>query len=445
MIRFNGYEVPQAVLDSIKSDLTVPNLDKIKAEKAGRWARNIPDSFRLYEITNGVVTLPRGYGTRLADILKQHQVKYTMEDKRLILPQVTFGSRIGLFDYQGPAVERLVKFRTGGVSAPCGSGKTMIGLEAIARVQQPALWITHTKELLEQAVERACQVLDIKPEEIGIIGSGKFTIGDRLTVALVQTLAKRDLTELVNRFGTVFVDEAHHLAANQFFKVVNKFPALYRMWASATPNRDDGKTPFIEAAGGPILHSIPKEATSTLRARVIWVPTAFRGTYDSGDYQTLLDDIVNDQERNNLIVETIAREWQGNYSLVLSERVAHLELLYEMLKQTLPAARIEILTGKLAKKKRTEVMARVQDKKVDILLATQLAREGLDIVHLNKVFLTMPKRAENALTQEVGRVLRPAPGKTDAVVFDFMDTNVGILKAQKYKRYQVYRNMGAAC
>ncbi len=445
MIRFNTYEIPQVVLDKIKSDLTVPNLEKAKAEKAGRWAGNMPDSFCLYELTNGVFTSPRGYGTKLLNIMEQHQVNYTIDDKRLILPQVSFGSKIGLYSYQEPAVERLVKFRTGGVSAPCGSGKTMIGLEAIARVHQPALWVTHTKELLEQAIERASQVLDIVPTEIGVIGSGKFAVGDKLTMALVQTLAKRDLSELVYKFGTIFIDEAHHMAANQFFKMVNQFPALYRMWASATPNRDDGKTPFIEAAGGPILYSIQRGETSTLRPRVVWVPTAFSGTYKSNDYQNLLEDIVNDQERNTLIVDTITREWQGNYSLVLSERVAHLELLQKMLEQSMPAARIEILTGKMAKKKRTEIMARVQNKKVDILLATQLAREGLDIVHLNRVFLTMPKRAENALTQEVGRVLRPAPGKSDAVVFDFADTNIGILKAQKYKRHQVYRKIGAAC
>ncbi len=444
-IRFNVRDVPESLLDTILLDLTVPNLDKIKAIKAGRWAGDMPDNFFLYEIANGAVTIPRGYGSRLIGILKQHKVQFTIEDKRLTLPVVEFGSKIKLYDYQAPAVEKLVRFRQGGVSAPCGSGKTMIGLEAIARVGQPALWVTHTKELLEQAVERAGQALDITPEEIGIIGSGKFTVGSRLTVALVQTLAKRDLSGVVNRFGTVFIDEAHHLAANRFYTTVNQFPALYRMWASATPNRDDGKTPFIEAGGGPVLYSIQRGETSTLRPRVIWISTPFSGRYDSDDYQKLLGDITKNAERNNLIVETIAGQWQGNYSLVLSERVAHLELLLEMLKRRLPAARIEVLTGKMPKKERTEIMTRVQAREVDILLATQLAREGLDIIHLNRIFLTMPKRAENALTQEVGRVLRPAPGKSDAVVFDFEDTNVGILKAQKYKRHQVYRKIGAAC
>ncbi|MNI82063.1 hypothetical protein D3C73_1387370 [compost metagenome] len=96
----------------------------------------------------------------------------------------------------------------------------------------------------------------------------------------------------------------------------------------------------------------------------------------------------------------------------------------------------------MKKKERSDVMERTKNRQVDILLATQLAREGLDIVHLNRLFLATPKRAAGAVQQEVGRVMRPAIGKTEALVFDFWDSKNPILKSQFWKRREVYRKIG---
>jgi superfamily II DNA or RNA helicase len=330
--------------------------------------------------------------------------------------------------------------RQGGVVAPCGSGKTIILLEAIARAKQPALWICHTKELLNQTKERACQVLDILDEEIGVIAEGKISIGNRLTIALVQTLSRIEVKEIAERFGTVVIDEAHHLAAESFFDAVGRFPAKYRFWVSATPERDDGLTQMVFVAGGPILHSVDRSSIPTIKPQLQVIETQF--DYHHDNYTKVIASLIADQKRNQMIVDTIAREASGNYSLVLSERTEHLNTLKSMLQKALPDMRIELLTGKMTDKQRKSAMERVKNKEIDILLATQLAREGLDVVHLNRLFLTVPKKALGATEQEVGRIMRPAPDKTDAVVFDFWDKQSPFLKAQFWKRRQVYLKLG---
>lgn len=357
-----------------------------------------------------------------------------------MLPKVDFNSRIQPRDYQEKAIRKLISWRQGGVVAPCGAGKTMVMLEAMARIGQPSLWVTHTKELAEQVIDRACEVFDITKEEIGFIGDGRFTVGNRLTVALIQTLSKADLEQITHKFGAVFIDEAHHMAAKSFFHPIGQFPALYRIWVSATPEREDGLTDMVFAAGGPIVHTIEQKDVPTIIPDLRVIKTEYQSTKD--EYVHIIADLINNRKRNQLIVDTIAQQVEGNYSLVLSDRVEHLKILKDLLEDSLVDKTVAILTGSMKKKERASVMERVQNKQIDILLATQLAREGLDIKHLNRLYLVTPKKAAGAIIQEVGRIMRPVEGKTDAIVYDFYDEGHGILKNQFWKRWKIYRDLG---
>lgn len=278
------------------------------------------------------------------------------------------------------------------------------------------------------------------PEEVGIIANGKVSVGKRLTMALVQTLSKADLSGLTDKFGAIFIDEAHHMAAKTFSHPIDKFPARYRLWASATPTREDGLTKMVFSCGGPILHTIQQSELPTIIPRLITVETNF--ALQDEVYTKMISGLIKDEQRNDLLVKTISAEAPGHYSLVLSDRKEHLDILKNALDIASPGLRTEILTASRTKKARVDIMARMQSKEIDVLFATQLAREGLDIIHLNRLFLTTPKRAVGAVTQEIGRIMRPCPGKADAVVFDFLDIKQPILKHQYWKRRRVYKELG---
>lgn len=433
-------DVPSHLEQAIEADLTLRNPKFDMAVRQGRSTYDIPEFIRLYRWEGALLILPRGYGRTLSKRLKEYGMQASWRDERLTLPPVVFKSSIRLRDYQEYAVKALLKSRQGGVVAPCGAGKTMILLEAMARIGQPTLWVTHTLELAEQVIKRACEVLDLTEDEIGRIYGGQMTIGERFTVALVQSLSKVDMDAIRYKFGAILVDEAHHMAATTFFHPVGQFPAMYRLWASATPERSDGLTEMVFAGAGPILYEIEQDTVPTITPRLEVIETDF-DMHDE-EYTKLIGGLIRDDRRNKLIVQTIVNHALGHYSLVLSDRIEHLEILHQLIHHALPNLRVELFTGSLPKVQRRELMERIQRKEVDLILATQLAREGLDITHLDRLFLATPKRAAGAVQQEVGRVMRPEAGKEDAVVFDFWDSRSPILKAQFWKRREVYRKLG---
>jgi superfamily II DNA or RNA helicase len=91
-----------------------------------------------------------------------------------------------------------------------------MGLEIIARKQQPALIIFHRRQLFDQWVDRIQSFLSIPKFQIGRIESGYYEIGEGITVAMIQSLQTPNLSDkdkLYHAFGTIIVDECHHIPA----------------------------------------------------------------------------------------------------------------------------------------------------------------------------------------------------------------------------------------
>lgn len=442
-LRLSAGGLPPAMRALIMSDLTVANPAYANALRQGRSTRRIPPHIHLYRLEGDMLVLPRGYVGRLRALLEHYGVAHEWHDERLVLAPVRYEWRGSLRDYQQRAVDALVSGEQGGVVAPCGSGKTHIMLATIARLQQPTIWITHTRDLAEQAIQRAVETMDVTEDEIGRIYSGECRIGTRLTVALVQSISRmrrRELQELAQHWGAVVIDEAHHVPASTFYSVVTSMPARYRLWCSATPERSDGLTPMLIYGGGPVLCEIPQDEIPSVIPYYLVIPTNYVD-YEL-DYAKLMSNMSQDPQRNSLIVRTIARYAPGHSSLVLSERIEHVQVLAMMLAKAMPSARIAILSGSLSRQEREAVVAQARNREVDILLATRLAREGLDLPHLDRLFLVMPKRASSTVQQEVGRIMRPAEGKSEALVVDFWDSKVPLVRKQYYARLSVYRQLG---
>jgi superfamily II DNA or RNA helicase len=156
----------------------------------------------------------------------------------------------------------------------------------------------------------------------------------------------------------------------------------------------------------------------------------------------ILADIINDEDRNRLIIDLLARECPGHSSLVLSERVAHCEVLQAMLAARCPRLRSAVIHGKLGKRARRDILARMGSGELDVLFAVDIAKEGLDIPRLDRLFLVAGGRNAAEVEQKVGRIQRSFPGKQNAVVFDFVDDRIAVLKAQHWARRKVYKELG---
>ncbi len=195
---------------------TFPSPKYADAEKYGRSCFGIDPYVFTYTKQGNNLIVSRGFAKELMDILKNSDVECDLEDKRTCpLCEYPPLAGITLRSYQKKAVDEAANRSQGVLVATTGAGKTIMGLELIRRRQTTALIIVHKKELAEQWRKEIKRLFGLEP---GFIGDGKFDVGTRITIAMAQTLAKREeqCKELVNSWGLLLVDEVHHAPAEQF-------------------------------------------------------------------------------------------------------------------------------------------------------------------------------------------------------------------------------------
>jgi superfamily II DNA or RNA helicase len=215
---------------------------------------------------------------------------------------------------------------------------------------------------------------------------------------------------------------------------------------SATPWRRDKLSKLIFWHLGDVHHEVDKahlvETGDVLPAEVIVRETNFKPYYDPvNEYSKMLSELTADTDRNVLIASDVAQETLncGGICLVLSDRKAHCENLQSLLKYRFKIDS-ELLTGDLNLSERQKVIERLNQNKVDVVIATgQLIGEGFDCKNLSTLFLATPISFSGRVLQYLGRVLRPAPGKKMARVFDYIDIHVETLTKAALSRQRVYR------
>ena len=381
----------------------------------------------------------------LVRICKEHGESIQFMDNRLKKGTVGFSFKGSLRELQQQAVDDVLASDQGLLQAGTGAGKTVMGLYIIAQRGQPALVVVHTKELLNQWVDRIESFLGIPRDEIGIIGGGKFSVGARVTVAMVQTLYKR-VDEVVPHIGHLVIDECHRAPARMFTEAVSAFPAKYRLGLTATPFRRDKLSKVIFWHVGDVVGKIDKQALvkagNLCKAEVRWVETDFSPVSDaSGKYSKALSELTEDPERNKLIARTVAVNNGHGISLVLSDRKEHCEALKDILSED-HGIHAEVLTGSTKPNNRERIIQALQSGECRYLIATgQLIGEGFDLPEISTLFLATPVKFSGRLIQYVGRALRPAPGKDRAIVFDFLDDH-GVFKASAKSRAYTYEQQG---
>ncbi len=248
-INRSGLTTP--LINFLKEELNFANSEFFIKKKAGKNTWGTDGYFKMIEETGDELIAPRGFAGKLIRFCKEQKIEYDLKDERKKLELVSFSPTIDLREYQKPALEATHKKDFGVIVAPPGSGKTIVGLSIIANKQQPALIIVHRKQLADQWVDRIESFLGIPKREIGKIGQGKNSIGKQVTIATIQSLEKLIKTEqaekAIKSFGTIIIDECHHVPAETFRDTISKFHSFYLYGLTATPFRkyNDGKLIFI--------------------------------------------------------------------------------------------------------------------------------------------------------------------------------------------------------
>lgn len=310
------------------------------------------------------------------------------------------------------------------IQSPTGSGKTSLIAQMLATAAargHRAWFCVHRKELLDQSVQTFVESADI---HVGIIAAGY----PRSPLAPVQVCSVPTLARQVGSLhppSLVVWDECHHLASRSWSEIAQGLDkASVQIGLSATPQRLDGQglgAHFDTLIVGPSTADLIQ--AGYLSRYELFAP----GTVDlsavhrvAGDYNKKE---VNDAMGDSTVVGDALSHYQAHcpnaralvfaWSLDASRRLAA-----SFTAAAIPAAHVD---GETPRAERTAAMRAFRDGSVRVLCNVDLFGEGLDVPAVDAVFLLRPTQSLGLYLQQVGRGLRPAPGKNSVRIFDHVN------------------------
>lgn len=335
-----------------------------------------------------------------------------------------------------------MKKELGVIVAPPGSGKTIVALKIVADKQQPTLIVVHRKQLAQQWAERISTFLGIPKQEIGHIGQGKNKIGSKITIATIQSLNKAitDDNNLTKAFGTIIIDECHHVPAETFRETIAKFYTFYLYGLTATPFRkyNEGKLIFIHL--GEVIAEIKStDIGSFKQTKVLVRQTSLDVPFNAktDQFETLSKILVHDSARNKLILTDIINELKvGKKAVIITERKEHIDTLNQYLKQSFETI---TLSGEDSERSRIQKWKYLNEGNYQVLITTgQFFGEGSDLQNANCLFLVYPFSFEGKLIQYIGRVQR---SELTPIIYDYHDVKIDYLHKLFLKRNTYYRKI----
>ena len=323
------HEPNEVVKKYCRDLLTYKNPDYQKKKMMGFYVYNIPKEIKLYDFYNGDLYVPLGC---FDDLWELHPYKEDYKDYSISKP-IKIESTIKLRDYQKPCLKAIEENYNGLFVMGAGLGKTCTALECVHHLKQKTLWITHTKDLLNQAKDECENNMKCKTS---VITEGKCDYSGDIVFATIQTLVN-----VINKGESIM----------QFYRCFTYFASRYKIGLTATLHRADGLESCIPKIVGKILYEMKKEDNLFngyyLGDKVVSVPAnqfqipaqihliktnysvqgkdVFDLRTGTVNFSKLITSISEDRERNAMILELLAN-LKGS-TIVVGDRVDQLKLL----------------------------------------------------------------------------------------------------------------------
>ncbi|WP_333821337.1 TOTE conflict system archaeo-eukaryotic primase domain-containing protein [Ohtaekwangia sp.] len=440
----NRNAVPLTLINFIKEELNFTSSEFLIKKKLGKNTWGVARNFKLVEEEGNQVFIPRGFIGKLLRFCKDQNIANNFLDEREKKGRVKFTAHISLKAHQEDALNQSTKKDFGVIVAPPGSGKTVLGLAIIAEKAQPALIVVHRKQLADQWIERTESFLKIPRKDIGKIAGGKIQSGKLISVAMIQSLTKvlasEDGQALCQQFGTIIIDECHHVPAETYRSVISKLHSFYMYGLTATPFRkyNDGKLIFTYI-GDLVAEIRGSQVENQPKAKIVIRNTALSIPFDSktDKFETLSKVLVHDSTRNKIIIEDVMTELnQGKKVVLISERKEHIDTLNLYLKQFYETV---TLSGDDSEQSKSLKWKLLKDGNFQALITTgQYFGEGSDLSSISSVFLVYPFSFEGKLIQYIGRVQRSEIAPT---IYDYRDSKIQYLEVLFQKRDIYYKKL----
>jgi superfamily II DNA or RNA helicase len=288
-------------------------------------------------------------------------------------------------------------------------GKTFTSLAIAGKLGQKTLVVTHTTNLRNQWEKEVQKAYGI---QAGRIGSGSFDTSSPIVCGNIQTLYRR-IDDIKKQFGTVILDEMHHVSSPTFTRIIDEMPARYKIGLTGTLQRKDGRHVVFRDYFGHNVLKPPKENYMIPEIHVIKSEIRFL----DGSYTPWAERINHLTQNSEYInsVSLIASKYaaQGHNVLVVSDRVAFLKSCSRLVGDN-----ATFITGEMDFTEREKTMNQI-GKSHNVLFGTQsIFSEGISLNQLSCLVLATPINNEPLLTQLIGRVIREQEGKRQPVIVD---------------------------
>lgn len=315
------------------------------------------------------------------------------------------------------------------LEAPTGAGKTVILAElarrALARGEQ--VWvICHREEILEQIVASLQRHLGERQLIARVVAGSRPRLDRQLVVGMVPTMVRR-LEQLANhQGGTLLADECHHLPSRSWQQVVEALAPQRLAGLSATPVRPDGSG-LGDSGSFDVLHRGPAPAELMAQGKLCrYRMFAARHRMDSQGLHRRGGEFIA-AEMEQRVVEInghIVGDWlelnpERLQTITVAVSVEHAHEVAAMYRAAGVAA--EAVDGATPKLERRAVFDRFRRGQTTVLVACAVIDEGLDVPEATVLQLLRFTASLRLWKQLLGRVLRPAPGKREALILDHTD------------------------
>lgn len=345
-------------------------------------------------------------------------------------------------DYQADCINQIFQAWSEGESAvmlqlPTASGKTWIFVSiavSLLSQQQPVIIVAHQKELIEQAVAKLKQLIDLP---VGIIKAGVKPNPDALIqVASIQSLIRREFPPA----SLLIIDEAHHSHSKSYAKVVDYYRerGAYIVGVTATPCRSDGKgfrsltggvRGFDKLITGPTVEELTQQGYlapfKLYAAKNIVDASSSKIKISGGDYERKeLTALVESKLVIGEVIDTWLSLARGKRTIIFAVSTNHsIDIAVEFCRRGISAAHID---AKTPAKERERIFADFAAGKILVITQYSIVTEGVDLVGIEVIQNLRPTNSIVRWFQSIGRALRTSEGKQSAIIIDHTDTYLNL-------------------
>jgi superfamily II DNA or RNA helicase len=307
---------------------------------------------------------------------------------------------------------------------PTGTGKTVVFAKVTedqVRAGDRVLILAHRGELLQQASDKIERATGLK-SAVEKAEQSCLESWYRIVVGSVQSLQqeKRLSRFPEDYFGTIIIDEAHHAITDGYRRVIDHFPDAKLLGVTATPDRGDMRDLGAVFDSLAYEYTLPRAIkdgylvpiralTVPLRLDISGVGTQ-AGDFKAGELDTALDPFLYQ------IADEMAKTCTERKTVVFLPLIKTSQKFAQILNER--GFRAAEVNGTSAN--RSGILADFEAGKYNVLCNSMLLTEGWDCPSVDCVIVLRPTKIRSLYCQMVGRGTRPAEGKKDLLLLDFL-------------------------